>query len=141
MSALPGVFVLLYGMKIKQCTKCGETKPLTEYSICGKSKAGSLWHRGVCKDCYKAVSAEWRNDNPEYHAKYNKENYPKIKAKAIKWRKENPEKAKAKSAKQWTKTIDEYGEKYGTFQDRLSSGKTGDALYHPHKVKGEHYEL
>ena len=70
----------------KTCTKCGETKPTTEFH---KNKAKSDGLRYRCKVCHRADRKAWREANPE-----------KVKARSKAWREANPEKAKACS-KAW----------------------------------------
>ena len=43
-------------MTTKECTKCGEVKPLSEYSKCNRYKDN---HETFCRGCVKAKSREW----------------------------------------------------------------------------------
>ncbi len=98
-------------MKEKKCTKCGETKKLSEFS---KKKLGRLGLASTCKKCAAEVTADWRKKNPdkakahskkwlkenkEYHREYSKSWYKENKEKAQKknkaWRKNNPKKKQA----------------------------------------------
>lgn len=84
--------------KSKQCTKCGETKPLTEFY---RQKQGKLGVRADCKACRNAVQAKYRAENPEYHAKYHAkyraENREERKAYNAKYFRANPDKVRAYS--------------------------------------------
>lgn len=100
---------------MKACSKCGETKPLTEFS---KNTKRRDWLQPHCKTCHNTANAKWQAANsekikarkaeyyaanPEKHrarvAKYRAENPVKARAAVAKWRAANPEKRKACSAK------------------------------------------
>lgn len=66
---------------MKKCSKCGETKPLTEFH---KSYRGADGHRGYCKVCQQAVYRTWHEANKERRA-------ATVKA----WHEANPDKVKA----------------------------------------------
>jgi hypothetical protein len=69
----------------KPCTKCGETKPTTEFSKNARTRDGL---RPWCKACVNIYSAAYRAANPE-----------KVKACIAKSRAANPEKEKERAAK------------------------------------------
>lgn len=48
---------------MKQCKYCGQSKPLSEYH---KNKNYADGHKAHCKDCNRAYSIKWRNENIEY---------------------------------------------------------------------------
>lgn len=75
---------LLGGVKMKYCTKCGETKPTTEYHKCASKRDGLLSN---CKVCVNAANAKYRAANPE-----------KVKAAISKWRAANRERVKERLA-------------------------------------------
>lgn len=81
---------------MKTCTKCGDPKPLTEFSNDVKACDGLNY---FCKACNNKSSAKWRAENPEKAktaiAKWRAANPEKVKAYAAKWRASNPEKLKA----------------------------------------------
>ena len=81
----------------KTCSKCGETKPLTEFHKQTGSKDG---HRGHCKECQQAAYRTWYEANKERRAASDKawlEANKERKAAYIKsWRAVNPGKMKAK---------------------------------------------
>ena len=85
--------------KEKVCTKCNKEKNLTEYC-----KNGRNGLRADCRECAKARTKKWREENPEYNKKYSKkyreENPEKAKAHVKKWHQENPDKLKA-NMKKW----------------------------------------
>ena len=99
---------------MKQCSKCGELKPLSEFY---KAKTGKDGLRGDCKVCYSKQSKKWQQNNAEklrkyqreydrkwrkknlkkykkYYKKHYKDNSEKIKEYSKKWIKDNPEKVK-----------------------------------------------
>lgn len=49
------------------CKKCGETKPLDEFSRHKRCKFG---RRSECKSCAYAHHKEWRAKNPSYDRKW-----------------------------------------------------------------------
>jgi hypothetical protein len=82
---------------MKQCTKCGETKPLSEFHKNTSAKSG---FGSYCEACHKVQKKAYNEANPE-KAKarqkvYRDANREKIKAKRKAYEKANPEKAKAK---------------------------------------------
>jgi uncharacterized protein (UPF0305 family) len=61
----------------KHCNKCGNTKPTTEFSKKTASKDGL---QSYCKSCNSKDNHLFRKDiNPEHHAKWQKENYDRVK--------------------------------------------------------------
>lgn len=95
---------------MKICTKCGESKPLSEFNQNSKTRDGLIcW----CKACARIALAKWKAANPEKvkaaHVKYLSKNLEKnrrkcaayaashreqSRAKAAAWRAANPEKSK-----------------------------------------------
>lgn len=65
---------------MKTCTKCGETKPVSEYSKNANKRSGLQAH---CKSCCNVRSSLWRAANPDYG---------RLAVSA--WRRANPDKAK-----------------------------------------------
>jgi hypothetical protein len=71
-------------MDTKQCSKCGEVKPLSEYHK--RSDRNSV--RAACKSCRNSASASYRKEKGSelnekrkgYQVKYREENREKIKA-------------------------------------------------------------
>ena len=47
---------------MQKCSKCGETKPLTQFH---KDKQNKLGHSYRCKTCAIKHVAKWQTDNPE----------------------------------------------------------------------------
>ena len=81
---------------MKYCTKCGTTRPTTEFSKAASKRDGlQAW----CKACFTAANSEyganWRAINAKKMAVYNAEYYAanadKINASAAKRRGDNPE--------------------------------------------------
>ena len=67
----------------KRCTKCGQTKPLTQYNL---EKRGRDGRRAKCKECDRARSRAWYEANAEH-----------VRAKARAWHEANPERARARN--------------------------------------------
>lgn len=97
---------------MKQCSKCYEQKPLTEFYKHAGRKDGLS---SPCKNCCKKDSATWAKNNPQKvkamnAAKY-KSNPERYKADSAKWQKENPEKVRVRNSK-WAKANKEKGASY-----------------------------
>lgn len=61
---------------MKKCTKCGECKPVSEFSKDPKGKYGlHSW----CKECKRDYSKEYRKNNKEREKEYRKNNKERIK--------------------------------------------------------------
>lgn len=90
-------------VQVKTCTKCGEIKPTTEFYK-AKSRHGKIGLRADCKDCVRARSAKWADDNPERNAankaRYRDEHADELREYIAEWRRNNHEKAK-NSQKAW----------------------------------------
>lgn len=88
---------------MKTCTKCGVTKPVSEFS---KRSAARDGLRSQCKRCDSAGSAAWNAANPERyrknHAKWRSANLSKLREKTAKWRIANPDKSREAIAR-WHK--------------------------------------
>lgn len=99
----------------KQCNRCRNTKPITEFSKNVRMRDGMC---RMCKHCSKVATAAWRAANLEraraseiaYRAanrdkvraamaKYSAENADKIRARASAWYAANPTRAKASRSK------------------------------------------
>ena len=63
-------------MTTKECTKCGEVKPLSEYSKCNRYKDN---HETFCRGCVKAKSREWYIKNKQKRLQQSKLWYDKNK--------------------------------------------------------------
>ena len=97
---------------MKTCTKCGETKPLSEFSADDAYKDGYLSHCKACKNAYQraryaknrerelARVKAWHEKNPGKMAEYRKKAMqdPERRAKAIakirEWAATHPEQVK-----------------------------------------------
>lgn len=84
---------------MKTCTKCGETKPYSEYHVHKKTKDG---YKSSCKVCRNLESAAYRSANPEKATQswksWRDKNPELTKERNKAWREANLEKAKARSA-------------------------------------------
>ncbi len=80
-------------MDEKKCTKCGEIKPLLDFSIHRKNKDG---RNCTCKACECKRVHDWMINNPDEYKRRAKIQYlrhrERDRANAIKYRKEHPEK-------------------------------------------------
>lgn len=83
---------------MKTCTKCGETKPKTEF---GKHTSGRDGLRPTCKSCHNAAGVQWAKDNRERRRET-----------AAKWRADNRDKCRAYAAKYFSANIEKERERY-----------------------------
>lgn len=85
---------------MKTCTKCGGTKPTTEFSKRAASCDGLAYH---CKACVSIGTAKYYAENTETikagRVKWNTDNPGKKKAACDKWNAANTERKKATNAK------------------------------------------
>jgi 5-methylcytosine-specific restriction endonuclease McrA len=121
-------------MQEKKCSRCPETKPLTEFRPDAKSKDG---RRAECAACTRAYMAIWREHNREktraYKTTWNNNNRPRLRqyrknvvAKnphygrdaARKHQAKHPEKVKARHHNHFVKNREQYGQRYRTYQAR-----------------------
>ena len=84
---------------MKTCTKCKETKQLTEFSKETRNRSGL---RSQCKACRSIADSEYIAANPgkrkEYLADWQAANRGKVRANQAKWRAAHPDKVKARHA-------------------------------------------
>lgn len=85
---------------MKQCPRCGTSKPPTDYYKHPSTPDGLL---GVCKDCHKKHMADLRRDNPSVRERERlraKQPHRIEKAREIskRWRAENPDAYRAQTA-------------------------------------------
>ena len=103
-------------MPSKICTKCKESKELTEFS---KRKASKDGVQTYCKICDR----DWRKTNPEKvkesRAKYYKKNSEKVKELVAKWIKDNPKRVKESRAKWVRNNPESIKRKIATRKDRI----------------------
>ena len=59
---------------MKQCTKCGETKPLTDFYAAKRMKDG---HFNKCKACYRKDVLANRAAKIDYYRAYDRERFQK----------------------------------------------------------------
>lgn len=100
-------YVRLADKPEKTCTKCGATKPTTEFYL----RAGGKYIFPDCKVCRRAAitkrakarTPEQRQQQREYDKKYQAVYVPanreKIRAKDLRWRRRNPARVAAKTRK------------------------------------------
>ena len=83
----------------QRCTKCGEEKPLSEFSFDKKLRNG---HCSWCKRCKSAATKQWSAEHKErrasrseqvreYNRKYRQEHAAEVRQASKKWRAEHPE--------------------------------------------------
>lgn len=104
----------------KQCSKCGRSKPVTEFY---KARDGLLGVRADCKQCCRARALQWHRGNPErtkenckkfrienpnYMSAWYNNNKEKVNDRASKWHKEHPDKVSKKTKKWRDKNPDYY---------------------------------
>lgn len=70
----------------KACTKCGEVKPLSEYSRDRRLRDGK---RAVCKPCACTSTRKWYAENREHAAEYRSENRERRAEDNARWCDEN----------------------------------------------------
>lgn len=85
---------------MKTCTKCGETKPTTEFHKNSSKRDGLYYH---CKLCSREARVNRYNANSEKAkqsaAAYRSAKPEKVKATKAAWAKSNPEKKRSSCAK------------------------------------------
>lgn len=91
---------------MKTCTKCNETKPVSEYY---KSKLGKGGLRANCKSCSNEFYYEYCKKNPEkinsQRREYWHKNPEKCRQYNLKWSKNNPDKKASMGAKRRAKSL------------------------------------
>ena len=70
----------------KRCSKCGQTKPHSDW---GKNKSKKDGLASECKSCHASASAQWRKANPEEQKRRSREQYSKNREASNAKRKEN----------------------------------------------------
>src|SRR5688572_2637305 len=89
----------------KRCSKCGEVKPVSQFSKAATKKSG---YASYCKTCFNATygrtekererSKRRRQENPErvafFITRWQKEHPDKVRKTSLKWRNNNLEKAR-----------------------------------------------
>lgn len=80
----------------KQCTKCRETKPRSEFYRDAQKRDGLCLD---CKACREIAKAKYRGANPNYAAEYRAANRERIHAYYVKWQAANADKRRAVQAK------------------------------------------
>jgi hypothetical protein len=96
---------------MKKCTRCAETKDLSNFHVQSASSDG---YKAACKKCINkstleyrklnhakvlAATAAWRDARPDHGAIYYSRNREKSKANALRWAKENKRACCQKTAK------------------------------------------
>jgi hypothetical protein len=126
----------------KTCTKCNETKSISEFN---KQKTSKYGVTSICKVCKTELSKNWRLNNPDRHkesAKNWRENNPErskeySKESAKNWILNNPERHK-KNVKKWQYKI---AGVYGIYNDDIllyvgqSKQLNGRITYHKSYIK------
>lgn len=107
----------------KVCTKCGLTKPLTDYSAHSGKKSGL---QGACKPCDKARALKWQAENPARvnakNAQWAKRNLWSSRARDKRWREKNkPYDAERK--RQWQQRNPDKVKQYNTKRRSTTKGK------------------
>ncbi len=107
---------------MKTCKRCKETKPLCAFSKNSKAKDKLQY---VCKDCSKAITDEWKANNPEkYAAKKKRDNanreYSSEKSKEYRQNAilKNPEKELNRSKKRWADNKEDMSKKHKEWAEK-----------------------
>jgi 5-methylcytosine-specific restriction endonuclease McrA len=111
---------------MKRCSRCKETKPLTEFYSDKKEKDGLSFY---CKDCDKAYQSNWAKNNREKinarKKKYASENHDKLRASENRrqgaWRKSN----RQRLSDYFKQYYQSHKEKYAEIGRRRSAQKRG----------------
>lgn len=88
---------------MKTCTKCGLTKPISDFGKHAKTRDRLQCH---CKQCIKENTAKWAANNPEKvkenNAKWYSVNSEKAKSYSANWRSANKDRVIANRAKYYS---------------------------------------
>ena len=121
----------------KRCSKCGETKPLSEYH---KEKSHKDGRRSDCKDCKNKAKNERRVANPEKARKRERElwaaNPERGRARVRKWKAAYPEKNR-QQVRRWSASHPE--KKHKNSQDWYTNNLER-AIENAHKWKAGNIE-
>jgi len=111
---------------MKDCFKCGATKPYTDFYTHKGMKDGFL---NKCKACTKRDAKEHRSENIEYYRKYDRDRHVndqerrrKNHANSKKWRKENPSRH-VELTKRWRVNNPEKHQAHKKVSNALRNGK------------------
>jgi hypothetical protein len=104
---------------MKRCTKCGEEKPLAEFSRARSRKDGRAAH---CKACVR----RWRQENAEHLAEYHR-----------RWQRANREKKRAQDRRyrERKRQDPDYWERRRARDRRLPGGKASPTLRYASRGK------
>jgi len=128
---------------VKLCKKCGQEKPLSEFS---KHPTAKLGVRPECKPCRAKDNGRWRDANREhtraYFKRYYQENLEaerkRSREKMRAWRAANPEDAAEQSKKHCRLYYLRHKEKYETYRATYLNNKRG--VDHQPYTRREIYE-
>ena len=95
---------IIDGIECKHCSKCGEWKPLSEFSKDERNWDGL---QCGCKECHNKTNKRWRDENPEYYEKYYEKNKEKIDEYQQNWREVNKEWLKEYNQKRYEENKEE----------------------------------
>lgn len=102
----------------KQCSKCGEVKPLDGFYKKSTVKSGITSH---CKECIRRKSSEWAANNKDMHRSrsraYAASNRERLNAAAVARNKKNPDQVKARRARYAESHPDKVKESKKKWQD------------------------
>jgi len=124
----------------KRCSKCGETKPLTEFSRERKKSSG---YKSACKTCMAVAIADWRVRSKGHVATYDrawKARNPKLlRASYKRWYARHSEKSKKRAAAWRAANLDRARARESTYRARNpEKAKSQDRAYYlanPEKYK------
>lgn len=106
---LPATIIYQVGYQMKTCTKCHQTKLISEF---GKQSGRKDGLRSNCKECCNAATAKWAKENPERcsekAAKWAKENHKRKTESVAEWAKANKDRRKATNAAHYAANRERY---------------------------------
>jgi hypothetical protein len=109
-------------IKTKKCARCGDIKPLEEFTTCSKSPDGK---GSYCKVCQKAYTKQWVADHPE-QARQNRRDYDASHPEKVKkQRKDYRDSHKEYFSKKQKEHVAENPEKYMMYEARKRARKFG----------------
>lgn len=83
----------MFRMETKRCSKCGETRPISDFSPRPERPCGV---RSSCKPCVRRATAEYRARNPEKEREYRANNRQASRERTARYRARHYERLRAK---------------------------------------------
>jgi len=86
---------------VKRCTKCGETKPVSEFIADSRYRLGYMSH---CRECGRKMRRSWYARNKEHARQYRQKHAARDKRLHKRWRQDNIEKCRGYT-RRWFRTL------------------------------------